>query len=135
MTSLCECRYKVRTTTGRIVESTDQPTEMIPKELMPGLRDILLAMREGDYVEAILPLSLTRAEGIARNNKIIFEEPVMVFEIELLAVIDETDTMSLTEKILRLSKKKPWATASAALFLVSINLYQFLTHHGEIFQL
>lgn len=129
--SVCECRYEVLTASGRTIENSDMSTHMIVSDLIPGLQDVLLLMREGDFFEIVVPLSLVRSHGRSSNGDLMYkhvssDQPALFFRLELIAVVEESDSMSMTEKLIRLCNRKPIVTFCALFFTVKFFVFLVL---------
>mmetsp|Transcript_23302 Transcript_23302/g.41205 ORF Transcript_23302/g.41205 Transcript_23302/m.41205 type:complete len:247 (+) Transcript_23302:93-833(+) len=81
LNGLCKVHYTGRTTDGKVFDSTeklDEPILLSPASLVPGFREALLRMKEGDRVDVAFPGSLGygpkgRGDRIAPNAALTFE--------------------------------------------------------------
>ncbi|MBP8290702.1 MAG: FKBP-type peptidyl-prolyl cis-trans isomerase [Chromatiaceae bacterium] len=90
-------RYEGRLTTGVVFDSTHQdpePARLRVEEIMvPGLREALLLMREGDRWRVVVPPSL----GFAAAGNNLLRKRDLIYEIELVA-IDPAAPGSITQE-------------------------------------
>ena len=119
--SHCQCHYTGRTIRGNIFETSDKngghvALEVTPTEIIPGLREALLLMQEGDHWEVVIPSALGFGQRTL-SHKHLLPEPVLIFDVVLVKVREDIDSLTITERALDLAKRKPllfFATSALA---------------------
>ncbi|KAG5178563.1 FKBP-type peptidyl-prolyl cis-trans isomerase [Tribonema minus] len=85
----CECHYKGTTIKGDEFDSSfkrGRPAVFAPNQVIKGWTEAMQLMHEGDHWELFIPSEL--AYGDARLNDLITPGAVLVFELQMLKVLN-----------------------------------------------
>ena len=108
-----ELRYVSKLLDGHVVDRSTAAIAHTPGELMPGMKEVLQLMREGDHWRVWIPPELGHGDVVWRN---VPKRSVLEFDIELVRLLPTADEEAAThaaksdwEKVLhmRIAKGAP----------------------------
>lgn len=97
LTTTCICHYRGTTIDGTEFDSSynrGSPSSFAPNQVIPGWKEALQLMKEGDKWEIVVPAEL--AYGDRSMGKVITPGSVLIFELHFLKIAPSTIFTSIT---------------------------------------